>query len=83
MDGLCSDLWRPHCRQCTMWARMCTSAAPTKELLDLFNAEKQPSTRIYHVTMKGKTHVLVDFLWLISRRGFFKKTKKTKNKTVL
>lgn len=37
-----------------MWARMCTSAASTKELLDLLNAEKQPSTHIYHVTMREK-----------------------------
>lgn len=54
----------PHCCQCTMWARMCTSVAPTKELLDLFDAEKEPGTRIYHVTMRENcTSWLIFFGW--------------------
>lgn len=36
--------------------------------LTCLKLKKQPSTRIYHVTRREKTHDRFNFLWLISRR---------------
>lgn len=36
--------------------------------LTCLKLKKQPSTRIYHVTRREKTHDWFNFLWLISRR---------------
>lgn len=63
MAGLCDDL-SPPCHKCALCARMCASAARTKELLDPFNAEKQPGARIYHVSVQEKhTSGLIFFGW--------------------
>lgn len=64
----------PHCRQCTMRARMYTSAALTKELLDLFDAEKEPSNHIYHVTMREKRMSWLIFFGWFPGEGLKKKT---------